>query len=263
MIEENHRVADKVDFCITYFKRQQGLIRLLESINRYYPEADITIAAQGEDIDIPGCTVFRLPEDYGLSASRNYLVKNTTKPYVLILEDDFIFKNATDIKLMVELLESDKYVGVVGGVVEEHGQEIHFEHFPHKKERILEHIPDGDDYYKYRGITYKQTGCVLNFALFKREVFDSVMWDNQLKLCDHNDFYLRLKQTPWTILYTPQVVIDTKKDYDTREYKQYKQRDDFKKIFFDKHGLDKIVYLDGYEIKYDREKDKIIKGKNL
>ena len=264
MVEKINKVYKDVDFCVTYFLRRNGLTRLLESINKYYPRADITIANQGdEELDFEGCTIFKLPFDYGLSASRNYLVKNTEKPYMLILEDDFVFNDYTDIKLMKELLEMDKDVGVVGGRVKENGQDINFEQYFYKNGRTLEHVNDGNCYYKYRNITYKETGSVLNFALFKREVFNDLMWDDRLKLADHTDFYLRMKDTKWKVLHTPNVIIDTKKDVNTPEYKELKRREDFKKIMFDKHDIDKIVYLNGYEMKYDREKDKIIKGRNL
>lgn len=262
-----NQVYKDVDFCVTYFLRRSGLIRLLESINRYYPRVDVTIANQGDDeINLDGCTVFKLPFDYGLSASRNYLVKNTQKPYILVLEDDFVFNNSTDIKIMKELLEKDKDVGVVGGMVKEHGQEVNFEQYFHidKEKRIMEHVSDGNEYYKYRNISYKETGSVLNFALFKREVFNDIMWDGRLKLADHTDFYYRLqKETKWRVLYTPRVYIDTYKDVNSKKYKELKKREDFKKIFFDKHNIDKVRYLNGYEMKYDREKDKIIKGRNL
>jgi len=243
-----------VDFCITTFLRPDGLYNLLESINKYYPDANIYVAQQGdmyepfERFDKFKVIFFKLPFDFGLSASRNYLVKNTKAKYVLILEDDFIFNIDTRIEKMVKLLEyHEKFgtnVGVVGGLVKENWINLTFEHKLLRKGNILLHLPDGDNWRDLGSIRYKYTDCVLNFALFRREVFDDIMWDDKLKLADHNDFYLRLKDTKWNVIYTPCVWLDTKK-VNSAEYKKYKKRKDFLRMLLKKHKLEKIVYVDG------------------
>ena len=265
MVERINEVYKDVDFCITYFMRRKGLDRLIKSIRKHYPRADITIANQSkETLDhLRDVTILNLPFDFGVSGCRNYLVKNTTKPYLLLLEEDFIFNDRTDIKILKELLQVEKNVGVVGGLVKENGQDINFEQYFTIKGRTLEHIHDGDFYLKYRNIPYKETGSVLNFALFKREVFRDIAWDEELKLAEHTDFYYRLQKMKWKVLYTNYIYLDTLKDVNTKEYKVFKTRDDFKKKLFDKYDIDTIEYANGYQVKYDRINNIIIKGRNL
>lgn len=201
-----------VDFIITTYQRQEGLKNLLDSIFKYYPNANVTVGCQGtvyEGFEVYPIKMIKLPNDYGLSASRNSLVKNTKAKYILLLEDDFVFNEHTDISKMVKIIESNEKIGIVGGMVKEHGQEVHFEHYPRIKEKAMIHESDLNNYVNLGDIQYKLTGSVLNFALFKRQVLRNVKWDDELKLAEHNDFFLRLNQTNWLIAYTPQVYLDT------------------------------------------------------
>ena len=245
---------DKVDFLIPTLDRPKCLDNLLSSIEIYYPEVNIYIADQGhgdENIIHKSfrTSLFRLIiVDGGLSYARNYLVDQTENKYLLFLEDDFVFINRTDIKKMIDILESNAKIGVVGGMVIENGQEIHFEHKWDKQGRTLRHIPDGDNYKEFKGIKYKETESVLNFTLFRREVFNDVRWDEDIKINgEHTDFFLRLKETDWKIVYTPEVVIETRK-IDTPEYRGMRRRKEFLKLMFQKHGIDEMVYLNGLTI---------------
>lgn len=192
------------------------------------------------------CEVLELPDDCGLSYARNALVEASTAPYVLILEDDFEFTEKTDIRKLKELMYSRKNVGIVGGMVEQNEIPIHFEFIPSIENGVLYHRPDGDNWNEFAGIRFKATGSVLNFAIIHREVFKDVKWDFELKLREHQDFYVRLSKTKWHTLYTPDVVVkDAKPKRYTPEYKALKSRDEFLVKMMEKHGIHKIVYQNG------------------
>jgi len=250
-------VENKVDLIITTFLREECLDRLLQSIFRVGLKNSIYIGEQNNrggfysdyysNKYIKGqINVLELPYDCGLSKTRNKLVESTNSPYILLLEDDFEFTDEADIIKMVELMEMDKSIGVVGGKVEQNNIPINFEFYPEIKDGILYHKSDGDKYKEYKGIMYKETGCVLNFALFRREVFDKVLWDDELKLREHVDFYLRLAQTDWKVIYTPEVVIKDAKVRACEEYRRLKARDQFFIKMMNKHNIHKIKYLNGH-----------------
>ena len=108
------------------------------------------------------------------------------------------------------------------------------------------------------GIKYCMSDYVLNFALFKREVFDDIRWDNELKIMgEHTDFYLRLKETKWKVAYTPDVRAIHQQHLHNKEYREMRKRYDFLKIFFDKWKVNRICYPDGFCYGYNRKKDTI------
>lgn len=257
-LKENYMI----DFCITHFLRVEGLINLVKSIRKYYPDANITIACQGEiplDEALNGCNMLATDFDSGLSYNRNRLVDITHRPFILMLEDDFVFTEKTSVGFLLKLMDVQENIGVVGGLVKELGHPLHWEHKFRRDGDTLYHESDGDDWVKHK-TPYKETGCVLNFALFRREMLEEIQWDDEQKLAEHQDFYLRLKDTKWRVLYTEATEIDTKK-INSPEYKSFKKRQEFRERLLRKHNLKKVVYADGYTMML--KDDKLITGKNL
>lgn len=252
--------VDEIDFLITVFERWECLENLMFSIAKYYPQANIFIADQSKKF-IPakyndlyyrlfesGLRVkpkaFGLKYDCGLSEARNFLFSATNNRYKLILEEDFVFTEETDIPRLQEIMESDPQIGIVGGKVMQGGNEIRFEHFLEKNGRILRHIASGG----YNDQGYKLTGCVPNFALIRSDI--GVKWDTDLKISgEHTDFYLQMLNTNWKIAYCKDVAIDHVKIND-KEYKKMRTRDEFLKLLFQKHEIDKVVYVNGQIIEY-------------
>ena len=253
-IDENIECCySDVTFIIKTFKRYEALERLLFSIKKFCPRAKVFIGDDSEknfnveyyknlwnklDMFIKP-TAYNLPFDSGISYGRNKLVKYAETPYILLLDDDFVFTEKTNIEKMIEIIKTDKNIGIVGGSVLDDGtQKRHFEHLLEKKGRILYHIKDGDNYYNLSGYKVKETGCVLNFALIRKEVFNDVIWDDDLKVSEHTDFYLKMKDTKWKILYCPEVEVNHI-HYSTKEYKEYRRRDEFVEIMMKNTSLSK------------------------
>lgn len=250
-----------VDFCITTFKRPKALERLLYSIAEFYSQANVYVADQNEHFDRPfykdlrtrlqkaglvkRVSFERLPYDCGLSYARNHLVRTTPNKYKLILDDDMIFTAETDIGKMVKLLEAHPRVAVVGGRLQQLGTDIHFEFNLENKDGVIRQIPDGQPMRDFNGIGYKRTGCVLNFALMRKDLFNLILWDQDLKVTEHMDFYLRMRSVAYDILYTPDVVIDHPPTERDPDYKELRQRSEFIVKMMRKHGAKKIVSING------------------
>jgi len=250
-----------VDFCITTFKRPQALETLLMSIAKFYPMANVYIADQNEELDrkfysnlkdivqkaglIKRISIDHLPYDCGVSFARNFLVNKTPSKYKLILDDDFIFTDRTDLKQMVDLLDQNKNIGIVGGAVEQDGYTLHFEFDLEINNGEIVQIDDRDIYRVTNGIRYKKTGCVLNFSLMRKTLFNYIQWDKDLKISEHTDFYLRMKKVPYNIAYCPDVVMGHQQPHYDSDYKALRQRDQFLTIMLNKHNATKIKYLNG------------------
>lgn len=274
---------DNVSFIIKTLKRPACLEKLLFSIVKDYPRAKITIADDDikfnkqyykdlwERLMAKGLknkpTAYNRPFDSGLSACRNFLIDNTDGDYILLLDDDFIFTEKTRIMKMKEILENNPKIGIVGGTVKNDEQETHFECVLEKEGDTLYQRPDGDDWKDCKGIPYKLTGCVLNFAMMRRKIFNDIRWDDKIKIKgEHTDFYLRLKDTKWKVAFCPEVSI-RHEHISTGEYREMRMRDDFFLMMMQKHGLTKYTYLNGrtFEVKdgkminYKQEKPITIK----
>lgn len=252
--------VDEIDFIITQMDRFACLEKLLFSIAKYYPQANIFIADQSKRV-IPkqynelyfrlfeaGLRVkpkaFSLKHDCGLSEARNFLFQHTDRQYKLLLEEDFVFTDKTDIPAMFELMESDPQLGIVGGRVIQEGNELQFEHYLEKTGHTLRHVRSGE----YNDQGWKYTGCVPNFMLMRADL--GVAWDDKIKISgEHTDFFLNLAKTDWKVAYTSKSQVDHEK-INSNEYKKMRQRDEFMPILFQNHDIDKIVYVNGYTIEY-------------
>jgi GT2 family glycosyltransferase len=270
-----------IAFLIKTIERYDCLERLLFSIVKYYPNANIFIADDGKHFNVPYYTdlwkrlfeagltkkptAYNIEYDSGLSYSRNFLVKSVRDKfkYLLILDDDFEFTEETKIKKMKELLEGDLTLGLVGGVVSDDGKmDRHFEHNFEIIGETLYHRADKEAMKKINGIEYKIVECVLNFCLINNSLTYSVLWDDKIKIQgEHTDFFLRLKETPWKVAYCPEVRVNhfTKLD---PEYKKKRKRNEFLIYMMKKHNIKKIEYLNGFKYELS-ELELLTKSNNI
>jgi len=170
----------------------------VSSIKAFYPGAIIYVADDSRKpaVKINGVDkIFRMQYDMGLSAGRNELVRNVQTKYLAILDDDFVFDEATDVRSMAKFLDHNDEFGLVGGWLRfSTGGEQHYEGWPriHKKTIYFEMDEEDTKLCPHSGLNYKHVGIVLNFFVARTEMFKNILWDLDLKLAEHTDFFLRL-----------------------------------------------------------------------
>jgi len=257
---------ENTDFLITTFERPEALEKLLISIIKYYPDANIIIGDQSKKFKVKKYqelwkklfdaglqnkpTAHNLPYDCGLSFARNFLIEHSEAKYKLILEDDFEFTEDTKIETMVKLLKNRPKTGIVGGEVIKDGIVTPFEFKFAKKGDLMQQESDGDNWENIDNVKVKPTGSVMNFMMVRREVFLDVKWDPAIKIHgEHTDFFWRLSETDWEILFTPEVKINHIHNSNDN-YKPFRKRREFYKKVFRKHNITKFKYLNGqvYEL---------------
>jgi len=208
-----------LDFLIKTFMRPNCLRRLVDSILDRYPEAHLNIADDSDpdeetlryysELEAEGHQVLLLPFNTGISAGRNALVAQTARPFVLLLDDDYVFTDRTRIETMLDVMLADQSLGVVGGSVLDLGTDLNAYEFELRIEGRLGHsYPSTGTPRLIGGHPCRDTQIVHNFALFRREVFCDTRWDEALKTSEHTDFYLRLAPTAWTVVHVPEVSVD-------------------------------------------------------
>jgi len=267
---DTEKMKTDTTFIIKTFKRYNCLENLLRSLKKHYPENRILIADDSDDFNAHfyfkwkkrlNLEVLRLPFDTGLSYGRNGLVERVKTPYILLLDDDFIFTEETKIEKFYKVIRSDDKIGVVGGLCVEGKKEYHYEFEMKYEKGILSEISDGNKYRMINGVKAKPTGSVLNFALFRTAVFKDILWDEKLKLSEHQDFYFRWRKTDWKIYYTPEVRVIHDKDRPVG-YKEYRARS--KQYQFEMFKKNKIIRLNKFSgVVYERKEDGLIKYKTF
>jgi len=173
---------------IKTFDRPECVDKLINSIRKNYPEVPIMVANDGK-LSIPSydenVSVFRLPFDTGLSYGRNYMVDKCKTKYYVLLDDDFVFNEDTDLGIFYDLIKSTDY-DIIGGMVNEAtGPLSYFGNFD-EYESYLEQVPVK---LKENGIT--RCELILNFFIADVKATKQVKWDNELKLAEHTDFFRR------------------------------------------------------------------------
>lgn len=269
--ETHHsKIYDKtyreIAIIIPTFLRDNKIKKLIESIQTLYPKDwyRLYIADQGyssieknnyyQNLRKEQHFVTYLPFNCGLSYIRNYLIKQTKEPFILIVDDDFIFDENTKIQNFITILNHKSDIGVVGGDLEGHGG-YHYKLI--KMDDKFYYIRTNPKEWYYTNKTYLlkpvsfwYCDIVLNFALFKREVFDDLIWDNDLKLCEHTYYYWNLKKkNKWKVAYTPSVKANHQTEQNSTEYIEFRRVINTNlglKLFYNKIGINKdcnFIYL--------------------
>ena len=262
-------------FIIKTLKRRKSLEKLLFSIVKYYPEVKVLIGDDDDLFDVEYYkdlwqrllnaglkekpTAYNLLPDCGLSEGRNILVGYCKTEYILLLDDDFVFTEQTDISKFKEVLENDPTIGVAGGLLKMNGNDVDFAGDFEWNERQLIYKKYKENWAFTKNKTkYTYTDFVLNFALFRKTVFNSVKWDRELKIAgEHTDFYLNLKESVWKVAFVPEVVA-IHEPTSSPQYKKMRSRTEFTIKMFKKWGIKSTFYeKTGFVYEYDEESNSL------
>jgi len=227
---------EKLKICI------ESLLKLSSEINRFQPFFRIYIGDQAEisyqkqayyqSLEDLGHKYYQLPYNCGLSYARNFLISKTKEPFILISDDDYEFTQQTFFEPLINLLLLNENIGIVGGTLndrETHPTKIYIDKSKYTDINRLSYIVEPINYQitkptitqpnEYR---YFSTEIIPNFFLSKKEIYNDISWDNELKLVEHSDFFLRLKTTKWKTLFTPDSLIQHHSENNSEIYDTFR-----------------------------------------
>jgi hypothetical protein len=217
--------------CVTVLTKTMGTpdrwpsIRLLaESVQRYFPETRVLVASDsGQPIDKTvflnstsvdninrenlsiTITIYDLPEDSGLSKGRNYLVNQTTTPFFFLLDDDFEFEEDSHLDILLELIYTHQHIDIIAGKIPENiRMYFDFSGFFLRYGQTLELVPGvtherrheilfhrSNNEAKNDGIPCRRVDFVPNVFMGRTEAVRSILWDDEFKVGEHEDFFMR------------------------------------------------------------------------
>ena len=244
----------KYAYAMTTIARNNCAKQTIKSIVQHCPEMKIYVADQNE----PTSEMYLFYEKYnveyyfvepnsGLSRNRNFLVDKIKEDYVFIGDDDFTFDKDSNIKIMQCVLDENPNIGIVGGRLINSSRYNKRLIWDNKKKLVYIIQIDNEVLYTKQGHKFLYTDLVLNFFLAKKEALKDCRWDNDLKLAEHLEYFLRFKETKWKVAYTPDVVATHDRERH-KEYLQYRsQSKKYYKIMLQKYkmaSLDNIISLE-------------------
>ena len=236
---------------IKTFQRPGALDRLIRSIRRFYPGLAIAVADDGitasprKDVDY-----LRLPADVGLSAGRNALLRHTRTPYFLLLDDDLEFCRQTRIERLLELVASG-VADIAGGDYYRCKRKFLYVRRRRQPFNGIFRFHGGDLQLVQEAHAnchnYQLCDVVHNFFVGRTaEILAVGGWDEELKLNEHVEFFVRLYRRSMRVAYCPDVVARHWMER-SAEYNPYRDRD-FTNLAAKKIGVRRVNRFDGEPI---------------
>jgi len=191
-------VNEKLTAIIKTFERPKTLKRLLVSLRRCYPDMHVIVADDSHDPQrLDGVETIILPYDSGVSAGRQKALDAVKTPYVLLLDDDFIFYADTKLEESLQIMENEPSIDIMGGEV------VNLPSFKASEYTVARLYPT-----KARSLLAPGTlvaglpvhDKVPNFYIARTERLRLVGWDEHIKRLDHADFFTRAKGVLLTVM---------------------------------------------------------------
>lgn len=206
-----HPNKEKVGIIIHTLLRDDMIKRCVENIKKHCKNYRLYISDAGiltkekkkwyNQLKKEGHKIVLLPYDINFTVGRNKLAKMVKEKYLLYVDDDFVFTEDTNLNVLIDMLNSDKDVGVVGGKVVKDGKDVL--EYSFKIEKRNKHLI----YHKISNIDNNNFYCdvIANFWMAKTKIFNNgAKFDESLNVGSaHSDFFIDLKyNTDWKVMYT-------------------------------------------------------------
>ena len=181
-----------------YGSRREQLDRLLRSIRRRYATAEVIVADDGCKADrtvarTHNVTLVCTEAGSGLGLGRNAIVRRARTEFMLLLDDDIVFSEATDLAALHDALVRDPGAALAGGCYDdlEGGDADCF--------NLAFSVTGGGTSVAARFATLQAqgggcgvVGATHNFFLARRSALVQHGWDARQKLMEHQAFFYAL-----------------------------------------------------------------------
>lgn len=195
--KEQEAVIKNVTFIYKSFERQGMAKRLAKNIQRYYPGVKIIIADDSQiplKIKTPHVEVLNLPFNSGLSYGLNRALEKVTTPYTIRIDDDMLLTPFTRFHEQLLFLKQHEEIDLsavqaCSAPFLKKSEDRAKEYFPFSmsnapKQLLIKHMTPVDD-------NHIVSGKTPNVFIIKTESFRAIGYDDNIRMIDHNDFFMR------------------------------------------------------------------------
>jgi glycosyltransferase involved in cell wall biosynthesis len=218
---------------IKTFERPGALKRLVKSIRRFYPNMHVIVV---DDSRVPskivGVETIVMPFDSGVSAGRNRALEHVETPFLLLLDDDYVFYRKTVLEPALEQMRKHDEIDIMGGGV------VNLPFYGQVEYLDKGLYPTGQSACRPPGSRiggFRVQDKVANFYIARTDSIRKVGWDDRLKRLDHADFFSRAKGKLITVFNPGFKVLHAQTPY-SRAYMRF--RNDF--------GADRALLAEKY-----------------
>jgi hypothetical protein len=210
---------DDVTALVKTFERPMVCARLLESVRRCLPGLRVVVVDDScEPRSWPGAVTIHPPYDVGAAEGRNIGLRAIDTELFLLLDDDFVVFNDTDVRRVAAYMRANPTVDLVGGQVID---------LPFFTENVTPWNRDclGGSPRTVGGLPVYDR--VAQFWVARTRRIMEHGWNPRLKLVEHTEFFVRARNKLLTVFdasfrvlhaKTPFDVAYMKKRLDTAQY---------------------------------------------
>lgn len=190
-----------ITIVVTSFERPKLLERCLNSIDMYYPQLPLIIADNSRS---PHPDSIELAYNCGASKARNSALKQVETKYVLMLEDDCILTDKTDIQCLIDVAESNCASVVGPRIVERDTNEYRYQGNFNSRHGVIFIEPlELNRVMDVHKVDMTSQIILLNV----KDVINAGCWCDKLNVFEHFEFFYRLKQFQMKTVYTTKTEI--------------------------------------------------------
>jgi glycosyltransferase involved in cell wall biosynthesis len=227
---------------ITCFGRVECLNRTIKEARKRFPQLKIIVADYGDpcvsrnDVDI-----HKLSYDIGIAFARNYLIRQVTTPYVLLMDDDHVFTDNTDVQQLYNVMIEDT-ADIAGGWIT---NRFSWHNLFLLQNSCLYMLPI--DLSKVPVNIPVPVHCCENFFLAKTKILQNNPWNNYFKIGEHLLFMYNCWQANVRIKIIRSVEVLDTGERPTQIYSEARNRS----LTYRKEALDLIAKRQNLKKFYD------------
>ena len=241
--EEVNFVVENVTFIYKSFERQRMAKRLYHNIQSYYPGVKVIIADDSSrPLDLKGesLTIVQLPFNSGLSYGLNRALEKVETPFLMRMDDDELLTPLTKVENELQFLYEHPEIDLVGfGVMSTPKCESPLRSSYLYYNQPMNEAPKPLKIPHMTGIDEKHVvvGKSPNIFLARTDKIKEIGWDDNIRMIDHNEFFMRAAGNIVCVLNPTTIVFHYHNQFNTyyQEFRGDVQRD--RAYIYQKHYL--------------------------
>lgn len=227
--KEITKVVDNVTFIYKSFERQNMAKKLYKNIQSFYPGAKVVIADDSlHPLKIKdkhhSLQIIQLPFNSGLSVGLNKALEEVNTPFVMRMDDDELLTLKSCVDKEIDFLKQHPEIDLVGfGVLSapkcispEKSSVLYYRQTMKQAPKKLKipHLTPIDDHHVV-------VGKSPNIFLVHTNKLKEIGWDNNIRMIDHNDFFMRAAGKIVSVINPLSAVFHYHNHFDSH-YKKYR-----------------------------------------
>lgn len=240
------------------FLREELVLCLIKSIFKYAPGVKLYISDQSiyhrntdklySKLREAGHEITYCGFDCGISVARNRSIYKVKEPYIFLCDGDNLFSEKTNLNALLDILNKYNNIGLISLLESRNGEVHHYEINIELENNMVKYEDVHKDTIIRRG-DINWCDYTLNTGLCRKELFNEVSYDEEMKLAEHLDFFMQIKyKSHWKVATALDIEIQNQNlRIDDPVYKAYRTRNKLYWSYYIKKW--NITHIAGLEFK--------------